>query len=192
MFKDETEWQLNTKVFREIFTNFGQPDIDIFASRLNAQLPRFMSWHPDPDAKAVDAFAADWRTLNFYASPPFCLIARCLQNITFDEEEGIMVVPNWRTQPWFARLRQMLVGEPLQLRNNKNLLLQPLSGELHPLHNQLSRLYSRLSGRAPVPQHPRRDHQSYRSKLERLHTNTIWLLPTEVAAFLQRTTSQSV
>ena len=85
VFQDETEWQLNTKVFEKFCTHFGPPEIAIFASRLNAQLPRFISWHPDPDAEAVDAFTVDWGKLKFYAFPPFCLIARCLQKITLME-----------------------------------------------------------------------------------------------------------
>jgi len=32
------------------------PDIDLFASRLNAKLDQFVSWHPEPEELAVDAF----------------------------------------------------------------------------------------------------------------------------------------
>ena len=102
IFQDETEWQLNKTIFQQICSYFGQPEIDLFASRVNAQLPQFISWHPDPDAEALDCFTVEWAELKFYAFPRFCLIARCLQKIMFDKAEGIMIVPNWPTQPWFA------------------------------------------------------------------------------------------
>ena len=91
MFQDETEWQLNKKEFNKICSYFGPPEVDLFASRLNAQLSKFLSWYLDPDAEAVDAFTADWRTVHFHAFPPFCVIATCLQKIIFDKAEGLMV-----------------------------------------------------------------------------------------------------
>ena len=36
----------------------GKCDIDfVFASRLNKQLPIYVSWHPDPGASFIDAFS---------------------------------------------------------------------------------------------------------------------------------------
>ena len=42
-----------------------------FASRLNAKVKKFVSWRPDPEACAVDAFTFDWGTQLNYAFPPF-------------------------------------------------------------------------------------------------------------------------
>ena len=36
---------------------FGKPDIDLFATRLNAQVETYVSWRPQPMAKFVDALA---------------------------------------------------------------------------------------------------------------------------------------
>jgi len=60
--------------FQKIGFWFGEPSIDLFASRNNAQLPLYVSWEPDPQAKYVDAFTVDWSGISFYALPPFCLI----------------------------------------------------------------------------------------------------------------------
>ena len=47
--KNELEWMLNQKSFTKIIFNFQfQAEVDLFASRLNAQLPVFVSYHPDP------------------------------------------------------------------------------------------------------------------------------------------------
>ena len=53
--------------------------IDLFASRLNAQIPRYVSWRPEPQCVAVDAFSIQWGNEVFYAFPPFALIPRVLQ-----------------------------------------------------------------------------------------------------------------
>ena len=50
---DDKEWQLEQGVFQAIIGVFDTPCRDLFASRLNKQLDRYVSWHPDPDAEAV-------------------------------------------------------------------------------------------------------------------------------------------
>uniref|UniRef100_A0A1X7THM9 Uncharacterized protein n=1 Tax=Amphimedon queenslandica TaxID=400682 RepID=A0A1X7THM9_AMPQE len=49
-------------------------EINLFATRLSHQLPRFYSWRPDPLAEATDAFLQDWRPVRGYANPPWNLI----------------------------------------------------------------------------------------------------------------------
>ena len=41
-------------------TCIDSTDTDLFATRLTHQLPRYVSWHPDPKAIAADAFSLDW------------------------------------------------------------------------------------------------------------------------------------
>ena len=66
----------------------GPFEIDLFASRLNKQIDDYVSWTPDPDATAVNAFSILWDRKPFYAFclPPFSLIPRWLQKITTDKE----------------------------------------------------------------------------------------------------------
>ncbi|KAJ1105285.1 hypothetical protein NDU88_002693 [Pleurodeles waltl] len=45
---DYSDWKLHSSVFNSIHRKWGPFHIDLFASRLNAQLPRFFSWRPDP------------------------------------------------------------------------------------------------------------------------------------------------
>jgi len=67
--KDRSDWRLNPAVFRKIQTTMGPLEVDLFASRLTSQLPKFFSWRPDPQAEATDAFLQDWRNLRGYANP---------------------------------------------------------------------------------------------------------------------------
>ena len=48
---------------------------------------------PRPNAVAVDAFTADWRSLNFWCFPPFSIILRVLHKIQLDKATGLLVVP---------------------------------------------------------------------------------------------------
>ena len=146
-FNDRTEWTLNKQAFEHIVKRFGQPEIDLFASRLNAQLDRYVTWLPDPHAESVDAFTLDWSSFQFYAFPPFCLIPRCLQKIIHDQATGLLVVPNWPTQAWFPCLKAMLVEEPMLIPKSKDLLLQPVTHAPHPLYDRLDILCCRLSGK---------------------------------------------
>ncbi|CAB4031124.1 Hypothetical predicted protein, partial [Paramuricea clavata] len=78
---DSSDWQLDPVVFQKINSKWGPFAVDLFATRLTAQLPRFVSWKPDPVAEAVDAFTLDWSQLAGYVFPPFALIGRCLRQI---------------------------------------------------------------------------------------------------------------
>lgn len=59
---EDTEWSLDKKNFQRVTNCFGQPDIDLFASRLNHQIPVYGSYKPDLNAKFVDAFSEHWGT----------------------------------------------------------------------------------------------------------------------------------
>lgn len=52
-FSDSTEWMLKTDIFERLCQHFFLPDVDLFASRLNKRLEKFVSWFPEPDALFV-------------------------------------------------------------------------------------------------------------------------------------------
>jgi hypothetical protein len=66
----------------------------MFDSRLNAQLPVYCSWQPDPDSTFVNAFTLNWNTFNhIYFFPTFSLMGRCLQKIRQEKAKGIVIAP---------------------------------------------------------------------------------------------------
>jgi len=75
---DRTEWMLDTGVFNKINNIWGPLSLDLFASRTNSQLYRYVSWKPDPYALYIDAFTGIWNNEYFFAFPPFSLIGSCL------------------------------------------------------------------------------------------------------------------
>ena len=54
--KDHTDVRLHPNSFQQVEQLFGPHSVDLFATRDNRLLPRFVSWKPDPEAVAVDAF----------------------------------------------------------------------------------------------------------------------------------------
>ena len=148
LFNDRTEWTLKREIFPRITTHWGTPEIDLFATRLNTQIPKFVSWKPDAVSCFVDAFTISWNSLYFYAFLPFCQIHRCLQKILEEQApQGIMILPFWPTQVWWPQLLKMLIAIPFLLPKQEDLLSLSHSPQtLHPLRRKLTMLACLLSG----------------------------------------------
>lgn len=145
-FNDRTEWMLDPEIFNLITLKLGNPDIDLFASRLNKQCSSYASWRPDPEAQFVDAFSANWSNFYFYAFPPFSLIGKCLDKIQANMAEGILIVPLWASQCWYPKLLRLLVEPPLVIPHMRTLLTLPGTQQLHPLREKLNLLACHLCG----------------------------------------------
>lgn len=113
----DIEWELADWAFNSIIHSFGYPTIDLFASRINKKCTKYISWHKDPDAYAIDSFTVPWLDMFFYAFPPFSVILKALRKIISEKARGIMVVPLWPTQPWYPVFRHLLIGETMKFRN---------------------------------------------------------------------------
>ena len=114
--KDRSDWMLNPSIFRHVQNRFPDMEIDLFASRLSFQLPRFFSWRPDPLAEATDAFLQPWRGLKAYANPPWNLVGKVLSQV--EEQRAdlvVLVAPVWPSQPWYPSLLNLLVAPPLRI-----------------------------------------------------------------------------
>ena len=144
----ETEWSLNPIVFQKAIAEISvQPDIDLFASRLNYKCERYVSYQPDPGSYAVNAFHKQWTNFSFYAFPPFCIIQKVLEKVQEDKATGLLVVPHWPAQPWWPYLANMLIAPPLILPREKDTLHLPSNPDLlHPLHKTIKLLLCHLSG----------------------------------------------
>ena len=135
-FTENTEWSLNDKIFTSLCNEWGMPEVDMFASRLNHKVQTYVSWMRDPDAVAINAFTVNWNSWNLiYVFPPFSLVTKCLRRIKRTRASVILVVPNWPGQVWFSLLKPPLVKEkrlfPKRQGNlipqNKNLLTSNLA-----------------------------------------------------------------
>ena len=123
-FSDSVEWSLSLKIFHKICKVFGKPDIDLFASRLNAKVEKYVSWGPDPNAWKVDAFSLKWTNAFFYVFPPFSLVGRVLRKMKADRTEGVLIAPDWPSQPWYGTLMGA-TKRKIKFRKTKGNLVNP-------------------------------------------------------------------
>ena len=70
---------------------FDYPEIDWFASRINAQLQNYVSCSFEPETKAVDAFRTDWDKQFSYNFPPFSLLGKVTTKICWDKAQCIVM-----------------------------------------------------------------------------------------------------
>ena len=148
-FNENVEWKLCDKLFSAAIESFGVPEIDMFASRLNKQLDRFVSWLPDPDAEAIDAFSVSWSDQYIYCFPPFSLIGRLLQKVRQDQAEVFLVAPLWTTQNFYTSVLEMLIQDPYIVKVGHKTLTLPQTQKTHrshPLVNKLHLMLCRISG----------------------------------------------
>lgn len=145
-FQENVEWKLDETVFHKITAIFGMPVIDMFASRLNKQLDRYVSWKPDPFAEEIDSFSIKWSHELIYAFPPFSLLGRLIQKVQQDKAEVLLVAPVWITQNWYSVLLQMMISTPVIFKVVPGTLYIPQSNQVHPLVNSLHLMACRISG----------------------------------------------
>ena len=147
-FSDSTEWMLKKEIFQRLCSHFFQPDIDLFASRLNRQLEVFVSWFPEPGAIHYDALSMSWQDYIPYIFPPFSLVGKVINKIVDDKvEKAILVFPFWKSQSWFPLLLDNMCSFPVRLPRHRDLLVLPHNGSVHPLYRSLRIAAVVVSGR---------------------------------------------
>ena len=120
------EWMVHPSLLKEALQLLKfTPNIDLFVSRINKQLDKYVSFKPDPDAFAVDAFSLNWSSYNFVAFPPFAFVSRTLQKIQEDSATGVVVAPYWPNQAFYPVLLKMLTDNPVILTARINFLQLP-------------------------------------------------------------------
>ncbi len=147
---DSKEWTITREVFSYITNILGEPEIDMFASRTNYRVKPYISWYPDPNSKAVNAFSVDWAEYNLiYCFPPFSMIGRVLRKIREDRATAILIAPIWHTQSWYPTVMRMLIDYPLVFRaTRENVYLPHKPTKSHPLKDKLYLMAVKLSGRS--------------------------------------------
>jgi hypothetical protein len=128
------EVQLNPDVFQWLVKQGPiRPQVDLFASNVNTQLPRFYSWKPDSAAEGTDAFDFCWNHACGYAYPPFVLIPRVLRKIYEDKAVVILIHPDWPGALWAPDLL-WLTTHSVPLPVTADLLRYPnCPGLRHPM-----------------------------------------------------------
>ncbi len=128
--KDRSDWMLNPSIFQSVMGTFPYLEVDLFATRLTSQLPRFFSWRPDPLAEATDAFLQDWSRIQGYANPPWNLVGRVMAKVQNQAADLILVAPIWPSQPWYPNLLGLLGATPPRIDPQEEVILQMADQDL--------------------------------------------------------------
>ena len=137
VFNNNTEWQLNPKIFAEITNKFGYPEIDLFATRINTQLQNYVPGHLTL-AKAGDTFLTDCGKEFSYIFPEFSLLGKVTSKIWQDKTHDIVIIPKWTTQHWYPVIMEIPVSEITIKPAPNDLLLPQDKKKLHPFYKNLT------------------------------------------------------
>ena len=83
---------LSLEVFKYLVELFQVPDTDMFAYRLNKQLPKDASWMPDPESYIIDCMSTFWENTYIYAFPPLSMIWPTINEIEKEAEKALIIV----------------------------------------------------------------------------------------------------
>ena len=137
-FHDDTEWELSAEIFQIICKKFGTPQMDLFASRLNHKLDKYVAWKPDPNAWEIDAYTFSWEGMYAYCFPPFCQIPRIIQKALADGAQLLLVVPLFYTRAWYTIWKKHISKEIYSFKmTNENVFLSFRRNKVHPMANKL-------------------------------------------------------
>ncbi|XP_032363038.1 LOW QUALITY PROTEIN: uncharacterized protein LOC116675032 [Etheostoma spectabile] len=131
-------WTLHPAIVGQVWTRFGRAEVDLFASKDNAQCPLFFSIR-DPDAPlGVDALAHAWPSALLYAFPPLALIPPTLSRVREHQCRMILIAPHWPAMHWLAEIYLLLCGQPWQLPLRRDMLSQAGGTIFHPHPERLA------------------------------------------------------
>ncbi len=96
---ENMEWSVPKEQFADLTSYFGfNPNLDLFASRLNHKCDEYVSWGPDLVYVAVEPFTIPWMHHNCYMFPPFSLWLSILQYLQCQKAvKALVVAPNWQS-----------------------------------------------------------------------------------------------
>ncbi len=108
------EWRLHPEVVELIWREFGQAQVDLFASRERSHCPLWFSLtHPAP--LGLDAMVQTWPRLHLYAFSLIALLPGVLERVRRDQVLLLLIAPRWPGRVWLSDLRSVLDGPPLEL-----------------------------------------------------------------------------
>ena len=116
--------------------------IDLFSSKLNFKLDKYVSWKPGSGSHAVNVFRHKFHNEIFYITP-FSVITKFLKKE--DGLEGFIMVSMWNTEAFSPYLRNLLVAPPILLKWRKSLVHNPIDNKTHPMGKRLRLMACHLS-----------------------------------------------
>lgn len=142
------DWSLHPGVANQIFGRCGSPEVDLFASEVNAKCARFFSIRGTAPL-GLEALAHDWPGELLYAFPPLRLIHQVLVRVRRLSLSVLLVAPGWGS--WRSEIAPLLYDHPWRLPPLRDLLSQADGDILHPRPVELDRWVWPVRGTAWLP-----------------------------------------
>ena len=107
---DKDDWGISHELFQSLQNRWGKTEVDWFASSHNAKLPHFYSRFWEEGSAGADAFTENWGKVFGFFNPPICLITRVLKQMEQQRASGIMVIPFWKSAPFWPLIHSNKEG----------------------------------------------------------------------------------
>lgn len=101
---DCDDWEVTDFNFQYLDKRWGPHTVDRFSSNYNNKLVRFNSRWWVPGTEAVNAFDQQWSGECNWMVPPPRLISLCLNKLQAERAVGTLVIPEWESAPFWAKL----------------------------------------------------------------------------------------
>ncbi len=107
-------WRLHPEVVELLWREFGQAEVDLFASQEMTHCPLWFSLtHPAP--LGLDAMVQTWPRLRLYAFPLIVLLPGVLERVCRDGVRLLLVALFWPARVWYSDLVSLPDGSPLEI-----------------------------------------------------------------------------
>uniref|UniRef100_A0A1E1WRT6 RNase H type-1 domain-containing protein n=1 Tax=Pectinophora gossypiella TaxID=13191 RepID=A0A1E1WRT6_PECGO len=159
-FEKLPEWHLIPTACNVLFTKWGTPCIDLFASHSAHVVPLYVSRDlRDPHAVHYDAFSRDWSYSLAWVFPPPCLMPQVLLALNQARGRFIIICPQWSNVPWRADLKPRALSSPYTIRHLHRSLIDTRTGLPPPQVDKLKLEAWLVQGGMTYYRtgHPRRD-----------------------------------
>ena len=123
------DWSLHPRLAEMLWSWFGKPEVDLFASRENYKCPLWFALsNSDSPPLGVDALShAPWPRKKLYAFPPVRLILPILSRVREERATLILVAPMSPSARWLAELSALAIDGPRRLPSWRDALSQASS-----------------------------------------------------------------
>lgn len=123
------EWHLLPQATEVIFRKWGVPEVDLFASKTTAVVPRYVTLDAkDCSALFCDAFSRQWNFGLAWIFPPPNLIPRVLAHLNRAKGNYIIIAPHWDQCFWLPDLQSRKLTEPVPILNLRKVLIDQSTG----------------------------------------------------------------